>query len=87
MMEVIYSTLQVLARGSINIPLKCLEEIVKLMGSNKDITILQLADRLKVSDKTIKRDTEKLKNKNRVGRVGSLRAGYWEIHLPQSTQK
>ena len=95
MLEVIYNTLQVLARESINVPLtvpknvplKRLEEIVKLMGSNKDITILQLADRLKVSDKTIKRDIEKLKNENKVARVGSLKAGHWEIHLPQSTQK
>lgn len=87
MLEVVYNTLQVLAKESINVPLKRLEEIVKLMGSNKDITILQLADRLKVSDKTIKRDIEKLKNENKVARVGSLKAGHWEIHLPQSTQK
>jgi len=40
---------------------------------------LVLANILKVSSKTIKRDIEKLKNSNKVLRVGSSRNGYWEI--------
>jgi predicted HTH transcriptional regulator len=34
---------------------------------------------LKRLDKTIKRDVVKLKEQNRLKRVGSLKSGYWEV--------
>ena len=62
-----------------NVPLKRLDEIIKLMKKDKDITVLEMANRLKVTDKTIKRDISKLKDEKRLIRVGSLKAGHWEI--------
>lgn len=62
-----------------NVPLKRLDTILKLMGENRDITILELSNILKVTDKTIKRDITKLKNESIIQRVGSLKSGYWEI--------
>jgi predicted HTH transcriptional regulator len=49
------------------------------MSQNRDITIMELANILKVADKTIKRDISKLKEQNRLTRIGSLKSGYWKI--------
>jgi len=49
------------------------------MQKEKDITIQQLSHKLDVSDKTIKRDIEKLKNDNKLIREGSLKTGHWEV--------
>lgn len=61
------------------VPLNRLTTILKLMEKDKHITIEQLAHKLNVSDKTIKRDIEKLKNEEKIKRVGSLKAGQWEV--------
>ena len=62
-----------------NVPLKRVDEIINLIKKDKNITILQIADLLSVSDKTIKRDITKLKNENRIVRVGGLKGGYWKV--------
>lgn len=62
-----------------NVPLKRLDEIIKLITKDKDITIVQIANILHVTDKTIKRDIAKLKKENKIVRVGSLKSGHWEI--------
>ena len=64
-----------------NVPLKRLDKIVEIMSQNKDITIIELANILEVSDKTIKRDISELKEQNRLIRVGSLKSGYWEVKV------
>ncbi len=46
------------------------------MRKNRDITIIELANILEVADKTIKRDVSKLKEQNRLKRVGSLKSGH-----------
>ncbi len=65
--------------SSTNVPKKRLDKIVSLMAENSSITIEQLAQVCKVSDKTIKRDIAKLKEECLVKRQGSLKSGYWEI--------
>jgi Fic family protein len=62
-----------------NVPLKRLDNILDIMKKNKDVTVLQIANILGVADKTIKRDIAKLKEANKIKRVGSLKAGHWEI--------
>jgi len=69
-----------------NVPIKRLDKIVELVAKNKDITIVELAQLLEVSDKTIKRDIAKLKEQNRLTRVGSLKSGYWEIISEMETK-
>ena len=49
-----------------NEPLKRLDKIIEIIGENRDITIYELANKLNVADKTIKRDIAKLKEQNRV---------------------
>lgn len=63
-----------------DVPIKRLNKIVELVVKNRDITIAELANMLEVSDKTIKRDIAKLKEQNRLTRVGSLKSGHWEIY-------
>lgn len=63
-----------------DVPIKRLNKIIELVIENRDITIAQLANMLEVSDKTIKRDIAKLKEQNRLTRVGSLKSGHWEIY-------
>ncbi|MCH9739986.1 MAG: Fic family protein [Epsilonproteobacteria bacterium] len=62
-----------------NVPLKRLGKIVELIKKDKDLTVVQIANILKVTDKTIQRDIAKLKEQNQIKRVGSLKAGHWEI--------
>ncbi|MGK0255676.1 MAG: Fic family protein [Arcobacteraceae bacterium] len=62
-----------------NVPLKRLGKILDLIKKDKNITVLEIANKLDVTDKTIKRDITKLKNENKIVRVGSLKSGHWEI--------
>jgi len=62
-----------------NVPLKRLDKILDIIKKDKNITVVQIANMIGVTDKTIKRDITKLKNENKIVRVGSLKSGYWEI--------
>jgi len=85
MLQIILKTLEKLKKESVpknvpkNVPLKRLDKILRLIDKNRNITISKLSLQLKVSDKTIKRDVAKLKDENRLKRVGSLKTGHWEI--------
>lgn len=63
----------------INVPIKRIDKILNLIQNNHRITIPQIATKLKLTDKTIQRDLEKLKNANILIRVGSLKTGSWKI--------
>ncbi|TQV62193.1 MAG: DeoR family transcriptional regulator, partial [Sulfurovum sp.] len=62
------------------VPLKRLDRIIEIITQNRDITIIELANILEVADKTIKRDISKLKEQNRLTRVGSQKSGYWKVN-------
>jgi Fic family protein len=85
MLEMILKSIQnmknedVLKNVPKNVPIKRLDTILELVAKNRDITIVELAQILEVSDKTIKRDIAKLKEQNRLTRVGSLKSGHWEV--------
>ena len=85
MLDVILKTLKKAKKENVplnvpnNVPLKRLENILKLIKKDKNITVIKLAEKLGVTDKTIKRDIAKLKDDNKIVRIGSLKSGYWEI--------
>ncbi len=62
----------------LNDPKKRIDAILSLIKENSFITIKELADKLNVSEKTIKRDLNKLKKENVLKRIGR-KGGYWEI--------
>ena len=55
--------------------------IVREMENNSKVTIRELSNKSGVSDKTIKRDIEKLKQEDKIARVGSLTDGDWIVKL------
>ena len=61
-----------------NDPKKRVNKILELIKENKFITIKELAHKLNVSEKTIKRDLDKLKKENILKRIGK-KGGYWKI--------
>lgn len=54
-------------------------KILNLIKTNNKITARQLADKLSVSDRTIERDIEKLKENKQLTRIGTEKSGYWKI--------
>ncbi|ALO15586.1 HTH domain protein [Salinivirga cyanobacteriivorans] len=54
-------------------------QILEIMQMNPTITTTELAENLKVTRRTIARDIENLKNKDKLKRIGSDKAGYWEV--------
>ena len=85
MLEVILRTIKELQKENVprnvpkNVPKKRADAIINFIVKNQDITVAELADKLKVSDKTIKRDINKLKETNLIERVGSPKSGHWII--------
>lgn len=53
--------------------------IIEEMNNNSKVTIMELSNKFHVSDKTIKRDIEKLKKENKIYRQGSLTDGNWIV--------
>lgn len=53
--------------------------IINLVKEHTNITTTQMAERLGVTKRTILRDIEALKKKGLIIRVGSEKAGYWEL--------
>lgn len=54
-------------------------ELLELLKENPGYTYSDLADRLSVSRKTVSDRIKKLKEKNRIERIGSDTKGYWKI--------
>ena len=54
-------------------------EVLELLKENPEYTYADLADRLSVSRKTVSERIKKLKEKNRIERIGSDTKGYWRI--------
>lgn len=68
-----------------NVPENRLEVILYNLKQKPETTIDELCKILKVTDKTIKRDLEKLKRENKIKRIGPDKGGYWEIIVDEQT--
>ena len=54
-------------------------KILTLMRYDKSITIQEICSKLKMSESGVKKVIKKLKDEHKIRRVGSLKAGYWEV--------
>ena len=63
----------------INVGLKRADQILNLIKENNAITAEEMAVIFNVTERTIDRDISFLKKQNKLKRVGSKKAGYWEI--------
>lgn len=55
------------------------EQILHIIRANAKITIPELAERLNRTSRTIERQIQKLKEAGSIIRIGSTKAGYWEV--------
>ncbi|MDR0866108.1 MAG: Fic family protein [Candidatus Symbiothrix sp.] len=55
-------------------------EILKLIEQNQKFTIVELSKQLKVSDRAVKNNLNKLKSLGILSRVGSDKTGHWQIN-------
>ncbi len=62
-----------------NVTNKRLSEILLIIQKNTEITTSELSKVLKVTKRTILRDIDKLKQNNKLKRIGSEKSGKWEI--------
>jgi len=62
-----------------NVPDKRRKLLLNLFKSNNKISTSELAMKLKVTKRTILRDIEKLKQQNKLKRIGSEKIGHWTI--------
>lgn len=58
---------------------KMTEKIIKLIQENEQITILELSNKIGITKRNIEKNIEKLKNQNRLKRIGPDNGGKWEI--------
>ena len=69
----------------VNVPASELaEKILIMLRANPKVTALKMALALGVTDKTIKRHLKALREQGRIQRVGSDKAGHWEILATQT---
>jgi len=57
------------------------QNIIKLTKENNTISVVELAEKLSVTPRTIIRDIEKLKQLGILKRIGSAKGGHWEISI------
>jgi len=62
-----------------NVPENRDDFIVELIKNNEKITIPEIAKKVNVNEKTIKRDIMKLKKEGKLKRVGPDKGGHWKI--------
>ena len=63
----------------VNVPVKRKDKIIDMLRGNPNLTAEELAAVFSVASKTIKRDFAALKSEGRIKRVGSDKAGHWEV--------
>ena len=81
MLEMILQTIQDVPNSDPdNVPKERTEMILDHLVKVPEISVRKLSELLSVSDKTIKRDLEKLKDQQKIERIGSNRKGYWHIN-------
>jgi ATP-dependent DNA helicase RecG len=64
---------------NLNVVEKRLLKIINLIKENKQISASEIAFQLNITERTIQRDINKLKKKNKIKRIGPAKGGYWEV--------
>ncbi len=80
MLEMIFKSIQSTLKSDQKSNYKSDQKVLALMKENSKITIYELMEKLSMSESGIKKVIKKLKDKNIISRVGSLKSGHWEIN-------
>ena len=68
------------------VPRKSSQKILDFIKENPELTITELAQRTGISDRAVKKNIKKLKEKGLLRRVGADTSGHWEV-VGKSHQK
>jgi len=60
---------------------KSSEKILNLMKENNKITIEELSEKIGISTRAIEKNISKLKQEEKIKRLGSDKGGYWEVEV------
>ena len=71
--------LETVEKGSEKGSEKSSEKILELINENKEITISELAKNIGISTRGIEKQIAKLKNEDKLKRIGPDKGGHWEI--------
>jgi ATP-dependent DNA helicase RecG len=70
-------------KGALKVPIKgqpdLINDLLNTLRANPTADYLSLAHALRVSEATVKRHIQKLKQQNRLRRVGSRKTGHWRV--------
>lgn len=58
---------------------KSSEQILKLIQQQKDITAKEMAEKIGISSRAVEKQLKKLKESNKIQRIGSNKTGYWKL--------
>ena len=56
------------------------ERIIAAIRENNKITVIEISESLEVPKRTVEREMKKLRESNRIMRVGGNRYGHWQIN-------
>ena len=56
------------------------ERIIAAIRENTKITVIEISESLEVPKRTVEREMKKLRESNRIMRVGGNRYGHWQIN-------
>jgi ATP-dependent DNA helicase RecG len=66
-------------KSSVKSSVKTADKIMKFIKNNSRITIAELAKNLKISTRAVEKHIAQLKSSGLIERIGSDKAGYWEV--------
>ena len=79
MLEMILKVIDDTQKSDLKSNLKSDQKVLLLIKENQKITIKELCEFMSMSESGVKKVIKKLKDENKLVRVGSLKAGHWEI--------
>jgi len=79
MLEIILKTIKSSVNNSVISSVNTEDKILKYLKQNPKFTIKELAQILDLTTRAIEKQMAKLKNENKILRVGSARKGHWEV--------
>ncbi|MGB3751094.1 MAG: Fic family protein [Arcobacteraceae bacterium] len=79
MLEMILESIKSTLKSDQQSNLKSDQKILSLMSENNKITIKELCKIISMSESGVKKVIKKLKDEDKIERIGSLKSGHWEI--------
>jgi len=79
MLEVILESIRSSVKDSVKSSVNTDEAILNYLKENPNMTIRDLAELLKLTSRAIEKQIAKLKDENRLERIGSARKGHWKV--------